>query len=157
MIRFLLFFLCFVFSQASLSQIFLCTDASGKKNYTDAPCSDTKAKGARYTPKTQTTSLKTIQLPTELSNKKVKTAKTACPFFSSHELRNMRVKGLYKKGLSMAHIEKRFGKPHHTDAISDIKERWFYNEVKAERQFKFKNGCLVSWKEKAIVQKFRAP
>lgn len=144
-------------SPLSLSQVFLCTDTNGKKHYTDSPCTTSQGKGARYTPKTQTTSLKTIQLPTELSNKKVNTAKTVCPFFSSHELRNMRVKGLYKKGLSMAHIEKRFGKPHHTDAITDIKERWFYNEVKAERQFKFKNGCLVSWKEKAIIQKLRAP
>lgn len=148
--------LILMFAQHSHGQVFLCTDMNGKQNYTDSPCADTQSKGTTYIPKTQTTSLKTINLPASLSVKKPKIKKANCPFFSSHELRNMRVKGLYKKGLSMIHIEKRFGTPHHTDAISDIKERWFYNEPKMERQFKFKHGCLTSWKEKVIVQKLRA-
>ena len=136
-----------LFTYQAQAELYRCTSVSGKIQYTDKACPEA---GASYQPKAVMTNYKTIK-PVKLHSKKsatsTKTQNQPCPFFSSTELRNLRVKGEFKKGLTRADIEKRLG---NADDISNSKNKstWVYNSKNVKRIFRFKHGCLTAWKEK---------
>jgi len=136
-----------IFIYPAQAELYRCTSASGKIQYTDQACPES---GSSYEPKSVMTNYKTIK-PFKLRSKKSATSSKAqkqqCPFFSSTELRNLRVKGEFKKGLANSDIEKRLGR---ADDISNNKNKstWVYNNKNVKRIFRFKHGCLTGWKEK---------
>ena len=140
-------FIVLIFIFPTQAELYRCTSPSGKIQYTDQACPDS---GSPYKPKSVMTNYKTIK-PVKLHSKKSATSakdqKQQCPFFSSTELRNLRVKGEFKKGLTRADIEKRLGT---ADDISNNKNKstWVYNSKNVKRIFRFKHGCLTAWKEK---------
>jgi hypothetical protein len=96
------------------------------------------------------TSLKTIKNPNFESTsqpKKANTKKASCPHFTTTELRNLKVKDQFIKGLPNHYIAKRLGNPNSTEN-SGNNEKWKYKSDFAWREFKFTKGCLVSWKIK---------
>lgn len=149
----------FLFTYQVQAELYRCTSANGKIQYTDLACPDT---GARYQPKAIMSNYKAIKAVN--AHNKSKPSKNSdknqtCPFFSSTELRTLRVKDEYKKGLTQTHIEHRLG------AADDIttnknKSNWVYNGDNVNRIFRFKDGCLTGWKERwkgkeSKISKFR--
>ena len=138
--------------------MFRCLDQNGNTQFSDVPC-DHSSQQEVYQPKVSTTAYKSISVE-YLKKQKNKTnnkssRKTAsCPHFTSQELRTLRVKRRYQTGLSMAHIQRRHGKADETSS-SGNKEKWKYHGENKKREFKFKNGCLTSWKEKWVGEKSR--
>ncbi|MGR6871322.1 DUF4124 domain-containing protein [Pseudomonas sp. HK3] len=145
-------------SQAQ-AELYRCESSTGQIQYTDQPCTET---GTTYKPKPVMTHYKTIKTP-KFHHKKTSTNTSSnnqpCPFISSTELRTLRVKDTYKKGLTQAQIKQRLGK---ADDINNSKNSstWVYKGEYVKRSFRFKNGCLISWKEKwkgkeSKISKFR--
>lgn len=136
-----------LFTHHAQAELYRCASADGKTKFTDQLCTES---GSTYHPKAVMTNYKTIK-PFKTHSKKTtsttKNQKQQCPFFSSTELRNLRVKGEFKKGLTRADIEKRLG---NADDITNSKNKstWVYNNKNVKRIFRFKHGCLTGWKEK---------
>ena len=154
LLRFILFIL---FSFNTNAELYRCETPIGDIQFTDQPC---QASGSTYKPKAVMTNYKSIE-PVKLKpKKKLITHKNQCPFFTSTELRNLKVKDQFKKGLTQEYIQRRLGK---ADDISSNKSKstLVYSGNYVKRVFNFKNGCLTSWKEKwkkgkeSKISKFR--
>ncbi len=159
MLKLLLFTLFIFHTTYAFSDLYRCENESGQVRFTDQPCPH---QGQTFQPKSVMTPYKTIQ-PISSTQSKTETAKKnqehSCPFFSSSELRNLRVKDQYKKGLTPEHIKARLGKPHDITS-SNNKETWHYTSEHVSRTFRFKKGCLSGWREKwkgkeSQISKFR--
>jgi hypothetical protein len=137
---------------AVLADLYKCTDTSGQVGFTDKPCANSTSKtntDNQYTPKSSITSFKELDIKQHKLKKPVKKkSKKSCAFFSSTQLRHLRIKQSYKKGLPASAIVKRFGKPTKIEQTGDNKERWKYKEINYSLIFNFKDRCLTSWKEK---------
>ncbi|GAA6134153.1 hypothetical protein NBRC116188_09420 [Oceaniserpentilla sp. 4NH20-0058] len=153
MFKFSLLILLFLTYHHCFSELYRCEQANGKFQYTDKPC---PTSGTTYTPKTNITQYKDID---DINIKRPINSSTytqaTCPYFSSTELRNLRVKDEFKKGMTYAHIENRFGKPDSRSA-----NKWNYKNQFVNRTFNFKQGCLTSWQIKwegkeSKISKFR--
>lgn len=150
----------FIFHTANVSsELYRCENESGQIRFTDQPCPN---QGQAFIPQSVMTPYKTIN---SVKSKHTKSAtqkdamKSVCPFFSSTELRNLRVRDEYKKGLTPNHIHARLGKPNDITSSKD-KETWHYASEHVTRTFRFKKGCLSGWKEKwkgkeSQISKFR--
>lgn len=141
-------------SHTVTADLFKCFDENGNVNFTDQPC---KLSGDKFAPNPTMTKYKHVsvyesknQKDTQQSNKP-----SSCPFISSTELRNLRVKQEYKMGIPKEEISKRFGHPDETSSRGDSNETWFYKNKKYKLVFKFKDDCLSSWKEKWFSKKNR--
>lgn len=128
------------------AELYRCELDNGQTQYTYQPCPET---GEVYQPQAVMTNYKTINPPTSHNEKsspmEIK-SNNQCPFVSSTELRTLRVKDEYKKGLTQSHIEKRLGKADDTNNNKN-KSQWVYSGKNVKRIFRFKDGCLMSWKE----------
>ena len=136
-----------LFTYQVQAELYRCTGANGKIQYTDQACPES---GASYQPKAVMTNYKTIKpfkIHSKKSSTRPKTQNQPCPFFSSTELRNLRVKGEFKKGLTTKDIEKRLGKADDIRHDND-KSIWQYHNKNVKRLFRFKHNCLTGWKEK---------
>lgn len=139
------------------SELYRCNALSGEVQFTDQPCKNT---GSTYTPKQVMTKYKTIKTIQSKSSEKPSIKKNSCPFLTSTELRNLKVKDQFKKGLTQEYIKRRLGK---ADQITNSKNKstLVYSGNYVKRVFNFKNGCLTSWKEKwkkgkeSKISKFR--
>lgn len=136
----------FLISLHVQGEIYKCTSDTGKTQFKDIPCEN---QGEVYTPKPVMTPLTHIKVPkaTKTIHSKKITSNTpdTCPRFTSTELRNLKVKDEFKKGLSTDYIKKRLGKPDSTES-SGSNEKWRYRSDNVWREFKFKQNCLISWK-----------
>lgn len=84
--------------------------------------------------------------------KQIKKNAATCPFFTSTQLRNMRVKRQFETGVSEANLLKLLG-PADRKSGASHNETWIYTGERMDYQFKFKQGCLISWKEKWKTKK----
>ena len=87
-----------------------------------------------------------------LQKKQIKKNAATCPFFTSTQLRNMRVKRQFETGVSEANLLKLLG-PADRKSGASHNETWIYTGERMDYQFKFKQGCLISWKEKWKTKK----
>ena len=137
-------------SSVSSTQVYLCANEQGKQQYSDVPCGhDAKT----YTAKEPATKFKEVKInKTSMNKSDAKNRQAAtnndCPFFSHTQLRSLRVKETFQRGLPMKVISTRYGNPDERDETGENKETWKYKGERLNREFKFKHGCLVSWKEK---------
>lgn len=129
------------------SQVYKCLDKNNKTYYSDNLCDQAEV----YESKQHVGTLKTIntryQNSTSQSPKNKPDQKT-CPFISTTEVRNLKVKNEFQKGLTMESIIDRYGEPHEREETGKNKEKWKYKDEKQKLEFKFKHGCLQSWKRK---------
>lgn len=142
-----------VLSSVSHADLYKCIDTEGVTVFTDKKC---KLAGGVFKPKPVMTSYKSVTLPlTKIKSAPDKSVKTkgACPFFTSTELRNLRVKEEYKKGMPKSEIKKRYGKADDIESAGNNKEKWKYKGKRFKRTFNFKEGCLSSWTKKVIGKK----
>ena len=139
----------------SHGEIYKCTTASGDVTFSDSSCAQ---KSEIFIPAPVMTSLKDIKsppLPSPIEKqKRPKQLTPTCPHFTTTELRNLRVKGQYKIGLTKSEISKRLGEPDETKK-SGSREKWKYKTQNAIRDFTFKDGCLTQWKERWSGNKSR--
>ena len=144
-------FIIFICSHTH-ADIFKCIDQQNKVIYTDQPC---ETPSEAFTPPSIMTNYKhvTIDTFTKIKKLKSKPKETTCPFISTTEMRNLRVKQEYKTGLPKIEITKRFGAPNETASSGSNNETWIYKNKKYKLEFKFKNGCLSHWKEKWFGKK----
>ena len=154
----ILFVLVFcLFSSIAHSELYRCLLTNGTYQYTDTPCSTS---GSTYEPTTNITQYKDIEdVKIKQRFKSSPSTQSTCPHFSSTELRNLRVKDEFKKGLSQDHIKQRFGEPTGTTS-SKRKTVFSYKNNNVSRIFRFKDGCLIGWKEtwknkESQISKFR--
>jgi hypothetical protein len=161
--------LIIIYSQVVYADIYKCTNKQGLAIFTDRPCllSGTNSSSIAdklYTPKADIISLKELDIKKSKYRKKrrkhLKNKKSDCVFFSSTELRTLRVKQRYKKGMHAADIKKRFGKPTAIEKIGTDKQKWTYKKSNYILKFNFKDQCLSSWKErwhgkKSKIDKYR--
>jgi mRNA-degrading endonuclease RelE of RelBE toxin-antitoxin system len=142
---------------AVLADLYKCTDTSGQVGFTDKPCANSTSNpntDNQYIPKSSITSFKELDIKQHKAKKPVKKKrKKSCAFFSSTQLRHLRIKQSYKEGLPASEIVKRFGKPTKIEQTGDNKERWKYKETNYRLIFNFKDLCLTSWKEKWFGKK----
>jgi|GEM_PF-1737719 len=134
------------------AQVYLCAGEPGKQQYSDVPCGQN---AKPYTAKEPATKFKEVKIekPYKAENSQQASKTKACPFFSHTQLRSLRVKDDFAKGLPMKVITTRYGKPDEREQINEEKEKWKYKGEKLNREFKFKNGCLISWKHKWLGSK----
>lgn len=160
MLKQLLLILVIFHTSNVFSELYRCENESGQIQFTDQPCPN---QGQAFTPQSVMTPYKTIDpiksKQTKSASKK-KEKEDSCPFFSSTELRNLRIRDEFKKGLTPKHIESRLGKPDDMTS-SNNKETWSYSSEHVNRIFRFKKGCLTGWKEKwkgkeSQISKFRS-
>ena len=141
-----LLYLLFLVSLQAQGEIYKCTMTSGEIHFQDIPCMNSSES---YSPPPVMTPLKTIKEPKFISsthNKSHDKKKSkVCPHFTTTELRNLKVKDKFKKGLSVEHIFNRLGTPNSKES-SGKNEKWKYKSDHVWREFKFKNTCLISWK-----------
>jgi hypothetical protein len=161
--------LIIIYSQVVYADIYKCTDKQGLAIFTDKPCllSGTEPSSTTdnlYTPKADIISLKVLDIKKGKYKKERikyrKNKKSDCIFFSSTELRTLRIKQRYKKGMPAADIKKRFGKPTVIEKIGTDKQKWIYKKSNYVLKFNFKDQCLSSWKEtwhgkKSKIDKYR--
>jgi hypothetical protein len=161
--------LIIIYSQVVYADIYKCTDKQGLAIFTDRPCllSDTDSSSIAdklYTPNADIISLKELDIKKSKykkgKRKHRRNKKSNCVFFSSTELRTLRVKQRYKKGMPAADIKKRFGKPTIIEKTSTDKQKWTYKKSNYILKFTFKDQCLFSWKEtwhgkKSKIDKYR--
>ena len=143
--------LLFLFPLNSHGELYRCLSASGQTEFTSTPCNHT---AQPYKIKNNhSLKLKDIQPPTY----KTKTPKNkthaskkskACHPFTATELRNLRVKDRFKKGMPASSITKRFGAPEKVITKSGNAETWKYKGDRVKRTFQFKDNCLLNWKVK---------
>jgi hypothetical protein len=150
-----LLFLCLL-SFHTQAELYRCEASSGQIQFTDKPC---PATGNIYQPKAVMTNYKTIKLPKQQRNESPTKNQQQCPFLTSTEIRNLRVKEQFKKGLTQEHIQQRLGKADNINNNKD-KSTWVYAGKHVKRIFRFKHSCLISWKEKwkdkeSQISKFR--
>ena len=118
--------------------------------YSYSPCSNNAQ--AYQPPPEMGLMLKAISPPSSynknIASKKIKIPNSStCNLFTPTQLRNLRVKRQLKKGIPATNIEKRFGTPTIVNS-SKGSEIWHYKSERVLRIFKFKDECLVSWREK---------
>jgi len=147
----LAFLSLFTVSLSSWSELYKCKNDNDELSYSDRPCS---SNAELFTPNPIITEFVDIKINHRKTPKKEKIKKTShsCPFISSAQQRNLRVKQTYIKGLPSSEILKRFGKPDKTEGM-DNKGSWTYKNKKYKLEFKFQEDCLLSWKEKWFVKK----
>jgi hypothetical protein len=145
-----------VISPVSIADLYKCIDTNGQITFTDQACIQS---GDTFKPKPIMTNYKSISFTQKRvstkktgSNKNIK-MKSACACLTSTELRNLRVKQEYKKGMASTEIKKRYGKPNQITSSGNNKEKWEYKDKRFNRAFSFSNGCLTSWKKKAVGKK----
>jgi len=153
----LLFISLFLFSIFSHGELYRCQQANGTYQFTYTPCPKS---GSTYQPETNITQYKDIENVEMKTRFKAQSShQQECPFFTSTELRNLRVKDEFKQGLTEAHIKQRFGEPTNT-TTSKSKTVFSYKDNHVNRIFRFKDGCLTGWKEtwknkESKISKFR--
>jgi hypothetical protein len=161
--------LIIIYSQVVYADIYKCENKQGLAIFTDRPCllpgNDSSSIADKlYTPKADIISLKELDIKKSKykkgKRKHRKNKKSDCVFFSSTELRTLRVKQRYKKGMPAADIKKRFGKPTAIQKIGTNKQKWTYKKSNYILKFNFKDQCLFSWKEtwqgkKSKIDKYR--
>ncbi len=143
-------------SALSHGELYRCIDEKNKTTFSDTPCSPSAEK---YQSKQRMTlKLKTIDAPKisrpkiNLKNNSHSQAKS-CKTFTSTQLRNLRVKDKFEKGMPASAIHKRLGQANDVRATSNNKETWKYWGARVNRTFKFKDDCLLSWNENYKGQK----
>ncbi|MFT6153689.1 MAG: hypothetical protein ACJAYK_000177 [Crocinitomicaceae bacterium] len=161
--------LIIIYSQVVYADIYKCTDKQGLAIFTDRPCllsgTDSSSIADKlYIPKADIISLKELDIKKSKYRTERRThrenKKSDCVFFSSTELRTLRVKQRYKKGMPAADIKKRFGKPTAIQKTGTDKQKWTYKKSNYILKFNFKDQCLSSWKEtwhgkKSKIDKYR--
>ena len=132
-------------------ELYRCSSDSGQLTYSDSPCSNNPK---AYQPQQEMgLTLKTISAPSSY-NKKVILKKTNsstsnnCNQLSPTQIRNLRVKRQFKKGMPTTAIEKRFGKADIVNSGKGNVQTWHYKSERVNRSFKFEEDCLISWNEK---------
>jgi hypothetical protein len=150
-------YLLLTISITAQAELYRCESQTGEIQFTDQPCATS---GSTYEPSAVMTNYKTIQVPKSHDQHATSKKLQACPFISSTELRNLKVKDQFKKGLTQDHIQQRLGKAD--DILSNKnKSTWIYEGTHVKRTFRFKDACLVGWKEKwkqgqeSQISKFR--
>ncbi len=136
-------------SYSCYGELYRCTSVSGKLTYSDNPCSN-KAE-AYQLPEEMGLSLKSITPPKSYYKKhNVKKTSTSisCNKLTPTQIRNLRVKRQFKKGMPTTAIEKRFGKADIVNSGKGNVQTWHYKSERVNRSFKFEEDCLVSWNEK---------
>lgn len=131
----------------AFSQVYKCLDQNNKTYYSDSYCENAEA----YESKHHVGTLKTISIPYQNKTSpphKNKSNRKTCPFISTTEVRNLKVKNEFQKGLTMENIVERYGEPHEREESGKNKEKWKYKDEKKKLEFKFKHDCLQSWKRK---------
>lgn len=126
------------------AELYRCETSSGQVQFTDQPCPNS---GSSYQPKAIMTDYKTVKLPKYQGHRPSIKKRQNCPFLSSTEIRNLRVKSQFKKGLTQENIQQRLGKADDTSNHKD-NSTWVYKGQYVKRTFQFKHGCLISWKER---------
>ena len=130
-------------------QVYRCLNEHSEITFIDTPCD---SQSQPYEIKQEMT-LKLKNIDATKVNKKTKSpanksSKSAsCPRFSATQLRNLRVKDQFQKGMPATAIVKRFGKAQQVQGAPN-KQTWIYKSPRVQRTFKFKDNCLLSWKEK---------
>ena len=143
--------LTLLLSYSCHGELYRCSSDSGKLTYSDSPCSNN---AESYQPQQEMgLTLKTIKAPTSYyKNKTLKKSSNSilntCNQFTPTQLRNLRVKRQFKKGMPATNIEKRLGKAHIVKSGKGNNEAWYYKSERVQRTFKFQNKCLISWSEK---------
>ena len=141
--------LTLLLSYSCHGELYRCTSVSGKLTYSDHPCGN-KAE-AYQPPKEMGLSLKSISPPKSYPKKynvKNTPTSTACNKLTPTQLRNLRVKRQFKKGIPTTAIEKRFGKADIINSGKGHVQSWHYKSERVKRSFKFEEDCLVNWSEK---------
>lgn len=126
--------------------------ASGRVTYQYMPCQDANLPLTLpevMTPLVDVDPKFSTSTPPKKSKAK---KKSACKFFTSTQLRNMRVKRQFESGLNQKDLKKLLGKADKTSG-SENNQVWIYEGERMNYQFKFKKGCMVSWKEKWKTKK----
>jgi len=130
-------------------QVYRCLNEHSEITFIDTPCD---SQSQPYEIK-QRMALKLKNIDAPKVNKKTKSPankssnSTSCPRFSATQLRNLRVKDQFQKGMPATAIVKRFGKAQQVQGTPS-KQTWIYKSPRVKRTFKFKDNCLLSWKEK---------
>lgn len=141
----------------SHSEVYKCLAENGRISFSQTPCLDTEEKQI-FKPSPITTKYKDIKIIQPNSNKtniRKKEDNNSCPHIGSTELRNLRVKQQYTKGLPEKEIVRRFGKAHSIITNSTDTSTWEYKSDSYKLEFTFKHGCLKKWKEKWHREKSR--
>ena len=139
------------------ASVYKCLAESGRLSFSQAPCRSTE-KTQTFKPSpisTKYIDIKNIQFKSKESNTKKEAGNDNCPFINSTELRNLRVKQQYIKGLPEKEIIKRFGQAHSISTNSTNISVWKYKSDSYKLEFTFKHGCLKKWKEKWYGTKSR--
>lgn len=162
--RFTLFLYLLCINHYIYSDIYKCITKNGDVSFSNLPCLNAVSTQS-YTPPPVTTRFKDIEITpskpvASRSTKKIKTHKKSCPFITSTQIRNSRIKQEYIKGLPKSEIEKRFGKPDQASSKSNNTLEWRYNKNDYRQTFTFRNNCLIKWKEawtgkKSRIDKYR--
>ena len=132
-------------------QVYRCLNEKSEITFAATPCD---SQSQPYQVKQgMALKLKTIDAPNG-TNKTTKAAtntppkNASCASFSATQLRNLRVKKQFQKGMPAAAIIKRFGKAQRVKHKPKQQQVWIYKSARVQRTFKFKNDCLSSWREK---------
>ena len=147
-----LYFIVIMFvSGLCQGEIYRCLDEYSNITFMDTPC---HSQSRPYEIKqSMALKLKTIDEPKFLKAKNKRPRKSdlkssSCQRFSATQLRNLRVKDQFQKGMPSSAIVKRFGKAQVNNSSANNQQTWIYKSTRVKRTFKFKDDCLTSWKEK---------
>jgi len=144
-----------VFSVFAKAELYHCEDVSGRITVTDRPCvgatryeviNPIQTLMIKAPSPAEKQFLKSVE--NSQSQKPSKTMPDSCRRFSSTELRNLRVKDDFEKGMPQSEIKKRFGLPDLTEMKTDGSEKWVYQSERVNRVFRFKHACLLAWTER---------
>jgi len=132
-------------------QVYRCLNEHSEITFIDTPC-DPQSQPYEIK-QTMALKLKDIDAPSIVRIKAKSSAKKSspsanCPRFSATQLRNLRVKDQFEKGMPATAIMKRFGKAQQIQNKPNNKQTWVYKSSRVRRTFKFKDDCLLSWQEK---------
>ncbi len=150
-------FILFILPVNSYGELYRCLNDKGQTEFSGTPCDEnTQPYKIKNNPTLKFEDIKPLRYSkpkASKNNKQASKKSKLCRFFTSTELRNLRVKDQFKKGMPAPSIAKRFGVPEEVDTKSGNKEIWKYKSDRLKRTFKFKDDCLVSWKIKWHGQK----
>lgn len=141
----------YLFCASSFAELYRCIDASGDTIFSDSSCGpNSQTYQSKQTMALKLKTIKSLKSPVKIKKRNSQSSSNkiaTCKTFTSTQLRNLRVKEKFEKGMPASAIQKRFGKANEI-ITSNNKQTWFYKGDRLNRTFKFKNTCLTSWKEK---------
>ncbi len=146
-----LLFVLLLFPAFSQAELYRCVNAAGDTIFSDSHCGPSSQ--TYQSKQSMALKLKTIKTPkpsaktNKRHNPNLSNKIAACKTFTSTQLRNLRVKEKFEKGMPSSAIKKRFGKANEV-ITSNNNQTWYYKGKRLKRTFKFKDTCLISWKEK---------